>query len=459
MKYTTAIAGLTTLLCLPGSYGLPLGNAAAPVTGVVEPVLRDVQQRVQHSKLPTTLREATPQLLQPGEQIAGSLNRLPEAIAIKNPLGEVVFRDIEMTPGVRVVEHEWLIWINQQALPLLQQANLRIIEQKHLPALNLSYVRVRTDQANDSRDYIESLLPAGAALQIQRNFIFAAQADSSAADVEKAQTQPLCDSPLPVGMIDTAIELSHPALASASINPRRFIADTLQAPVNHGTSVASLLVASSADYQGMIPQAQLFAASVFYQRDAYSQGATSESLINALNWLAENKVAVINMSLAGPDDPLLAFALQQVTANGIVVVAAVGNAGPASSPLYPAAYADTIAVTAVDNDNAVYRWAVQGEHVDIAAQGVRMQVARAAGGFSKESGTSLAAPLVSGFIACQLAQQHRGDASSRLPDIRRALAQHAIDLGSAGKDPVFGMGRLQWQPRPEQQLSGASTAN
>lgn len=253
---------------------------------------------------------------------------------------------------------------------------------------------------------------------------------------DKSLQWPRCVQPMKVGMIDTAINPNHPSLINATIERQSFVHDTLSEPLGHGTSIASLLVGNSADYQGVIANAHLFAASVFYQRDAYSQGASTESLVNALDWLVGHQVSVINMSLAGPDDPLLAFAIDALSNTKTVIVAAVGNAGPASKPLYPAAYPHTVAVTAIDDQQAIYRWAVQGEHVDIAAAGVAVNVARASGGFARESGTSLAAPIVSGFLACYLA------ATTEPWSLETVLADYSVDLGEPGKDPVFGVGRL-----------------
>ena len=123
--------------------------------------------------------------------------------------------------------------------------------------------------------------------------------------------------------------------------------------------------------------------------------------------------------------------------NGKVIVAAAGNEGPFAEPLYPAAYDGVIAVTAVAVDGSVYRWANQGDHVEFSALGVSVPTARADGSIGRESGTSLATPVISAFLACELLQQ-RGDIGRALDSLRT----RALDLGATGRDPVFGHGLL-----------------
>ena len=161
------------------------------------------------------------------------------------------------------------------------------------------------------------------------------------------------------------------------------------------------------------------------------------NLVRALNWLVEQKVIVINMSLAGPDNKILALAIQKTIQSGIAITAAAGNEGPAAPPAYPAAYPDVIAVTAVDNAQKIYRWANRGAYIDFAAIGVGVLTARSTGGLGKETGTSMAAPKVTAAVACIA-----NGTQQPLPAMLEALKQHVIDLGAPGRDPVFGDGLL-----------------
>ena len=123
----------------------------------------------------------------------------------------------------------------------------------------------------------------------------------------------------------------------------------------------------------------------------------------------------------------------------VVLVAAAGNRGPRAKPVYPAAYRGVIAVTAVDRNRQVYRRAGRGDHIDLAAPGVRVWTAASVRGARQKTGTSFAAPFVT--AAAAIAQHHLG---ARGHDaVLAALAERAMDLGKTGKDTVFGHGLVQ----------------
>jgi minor extracellular protease Epr len=86
-------------------------------------------------------------------------------------------------------------------------------------------------------------------------------------------------------------------------------------------------------------------------------------LLRAIDWLVGQRANVLNFSLAGPPNLLLEHAVRKVAAKGTVLVAAAGNAGPDSPAAYPAAYADVVAVTAIDRFRRPYVWANRGGYV------------------------------------------------------------------------------------------------
>jgi subtilisin family serine protease len=173
--------------------------------------------------------------------------------------------------------------------------------------------------------------------------------------------------------------------------------------------------------------------------DVYGSGPTGGSaaiLARALSWLAESRTAVINISLVGPPNRVLEAAVKGLTARGHLLVAAVGNDGPAARPLYPAAYPDVVAVTAVDGRGRVLLEAGRGEHVDFAAPGADMAAAHPAGGFAPVRGTSFAAPLVAGELARRLQAPDPAAAGAALNGLTRA----ASDAGARGRDRIYGAG-------------------
>ena len=97
-----------------------------------------------------------------------------------------------------------------------------------------------------------------------------------------------------------------------------------------------------------------------------------------------------------------------------------------------------VGVTAVDSANRIYRYANRGRHVTFAAPGVRVKVADDGGGYSTESGTSMAAPYAAAIIAQAVA---KGAAPSN-SEVLAALKATAIDLGAKDFDDVFGYGLI-----------------
>jgi subtilisin family serine protease len=144
------------------------------------------------------------------------------------------------------------------------------------------------------------------------------------------------------------------------------------------------------------------------------------------------------MSFAGARDPAVERHLVAARQRGIVLVAAMGNAGPNSPPLYPAAFSGVIAVTATDEQDRIFRQANRGNHVAIAAPGVNLWLPTLNGGYHRISGTSFAAAEVSGVVALMLERNPR-----LTPDaVLKALTTTARDLGPRGNDNQFGAGLI-----------------
>ena len=201
----------------------------------------------------------------------------------------------------------------------------------------------------------------------------------------------------------------------------------------HGTAIAELLVG-----QGRLNNARLYAASVIAQTSNREVGTGVPELIRAIDWLQKSGVSLVNVSLAGPYNKLLDRAIQSATAKGMLIIAAVGNSGPDARPRYPAAFDSVIAVTAVDSEGEIYNNAVRGGHVDVAAPGVDVFVNVGVDG-KYLSGTSIAAPFVTALIASNKDLVAMESAS----EVRGAIANQSVDLGSPGPDPVYGVGLVR----------------
>ena len=117
----------------------------------------------------------------------------------------------------------------------------------------------------------------------------------------------------------------------------------------------------------------------------------------------------------------------------MVVVAAVGNDGPAAPPSYPASYPGVVAVTAVDGRARPLIEAGRALHLDYAAPGADIRAANRKGKAKSVRGTSFATPLVAARLAAAL------DAGGNW---RTTLDREAEDLGPRGPDSQYGRGVL-----------------
>lgn len=234
-----------------------------------------------------------------------------------------------------------------------------------------------------------------------------------------------------VGLIDAGVDIAHPVFHEAVIHPWG-CADRIL-PSAHGTAVASLLIGQGTDFHGVLARAELYAANVYC--DAPTGGAV-DALAAAFSWLAQQRVAVINVSLVGPDNAALAQIVRALTARGYLLVAAVGNDGPAAPPLYPASYPRVIGVTGVDKHRRVLIEAARGNQVMFAAPGADMLAADIGGKYSAVRGTSFAAPIVAALLAQTVSAPDVGARDAAV----EALARQAIDLGPPGRDLTYGFG-------------------
>jgi subtilisin family serine protease len=165
--------------------------------------------------------------------------------------------------------------------------------------------------------------------------------------------------------------------------------------------------------------------------------ATSAVLLKSFEWSIDQGARVLNLSFAGPRDPLMEKAVRAAHARRAILVAAAGNAGPSAPPAYPAAYPQVIAVTATDSADRLYAQANRGAYIAMAAPGVDILAPTAGHAHQLHSGTSFAAAHVSGIIALLLERNpHLSAETARL-----ALTAAASDLGAPGPDEQFGAGR------------------
>jgi len=228
-----------------------------------------------------------------------------------------------------------------------------------------------------------------------------------------------------LGLIDGGVG-RHPAFDGVAIDQRGFAGDPR--PSGHGTAVASLMVGRASAFHGVAPGAPLLVADVYGGSPA---NGSAIAIVRAMGWLASRGARVVNISLVGPPNPVLAAGMKVLQARGVIIVAAVGNDGPAAPPQYPASYPGVIAVTGVDAKGKPLIEAGKPLHLDFAAPGADIAGAVPGGGWERLRGTSFAAP----FVAASLARLDRGNAGSALATLG---AQARPAKGAVGRGIVCG---------------------
>ena len=239
--------------------------------------------------------------------------------------------------------------------------------------------------------------------------------------------------PVRIGLVDTGLDWTHPALRRVALREHG-CADGLPHPSAHGTAVASLLAGRDGVFRGAHPEAALHAVDVYCGAPT---GGSAEQVARGLAWLARERIAVINISLVGPANVLLERVVAALVGRGHLLVAPVGNDGPAAAPLYPASWPGVVGVTGTDSGRRLLPEAGRGPQVMFAAPGADLAAAASRDPrFVPVRGTSFAAPTVAGLLAARLAAPGRDAAAAALA----ALSALALDLGPAGRDPGFGQG-------------------
>ena len=237
-----------------------------------------------------------------------------------------------------------------------------------------------------------------------------------------------------VAVIDSGVDETHPTLQGAVTGRFDAIGDANKAHP-HGTAVASIVGARS-QLLGAAPEARLLPIRAFSAETRAGAQGTTVHILRGLDWAGKQAAKVVNMSFAGPSDAKLSEFLAAGTRGGAIYVAAAGNAGPNSPPLFPAADPNVIAVTATDAQDRVFPAANRGPYICVAAPGVDILVAAPNGNYGLSSGTSMAAAQVSGIVALML----QGKPGLNLSAAREALTRSARDLGAPGPDRDFGAG-------------------
>ena len=242
-----------------------------------------------------------------------------------------------------------------------------------------------------------------------------------------------------IAVLDSGIDYTHPDLNDNYKGGYDFINydnDPMD-DYGHGTKVAGVIAAEDNSFGivGVSPEASIYGVKVIRNDGA---GYLS-SVIQGIEWAIDNDMDIITMSL-GTQIPSISFenAVNNAYNSGVLVVASAGNLGgnTPDTVVYPAKYDSVIAVSAIDRNNNLASFSSIGPAVELTAPGLFTTSTLMGGNYSSFSGTSAAAPYVSGVAALLMVLEP----SLTNVQIRQQLQMGAIDLGGPGRDTKFGFG-------------------
>jgi subtilisin family serine protease len=394
------------------------------------PAARAQLPQVQVPKVPVPGVPALPEVTR---AVAGNLRDLAGARALR---AERLLREhraeLDRDPrGDLVVRAEVIaIDITQAALDKALAAKFSVLRTEELAGLGVKLTILQTPEgmsASRGLKRLRKLDPEGS-YDFNHVYLDSGEVDPGQASLGSVDPRPNAGDGTNgrVGLIDGGVDGAHQTFSRLQV--QRHGCDGTIVPSAHGTAVASILVA-----RGNI--AEVFAADVYCGQPT---GGAVDAVAAAFGWLARERVAVINVSLVGPRNALLERVVTTLVARGHVIVAAVGNDGPAAPPLYPAAYEGVVGVTGVDARHRVLIEACRGKHVDFAALGAQVSAAaQAPDQFSAVRGTSFAAPAVAALMV-----ELREPDAMRRAQLLAKLDGIAQDLGKPGRDDIYGAGEL-----------------
>ncbi len=267
-----------------------------------------------------------------------------------------------------------------------------------------------------------------------------------------------------VAIVDTGIDLEHPDLQAKIVAGYDFVNndDVAQDDHGHGTHCAGIAGAISNNAVGVAGvnwQTRLMPVKVLNDAGSGFYSAVAAGIV----WAADHGATVISLSLGGSAaSTTLSAAVNYAYTQGVVIVAAAGNGYTSgNAPTYPAALPNVIGVAATTTTDTHAYYSNTGAYVDIAApggdsSGLILSTLWTSGGHSYGSlaGTSMATPHVAGLVALL-----RGIAPALTPaEVATLIQSSAVDLGAAGRDDVFGWGRIDVLAAVQAASSPAPTA-
>lgn len=209
-----------------------------------------------------------------------------------------------------------------------------------------------------------------------------------------------------VAVVDTGIDVGHPEFERRILRTQNFTREggayDATDKLGHGTHVAGIIAGKTC---GIAPEAKIIACKVFGESNGFQFQDAFRFLVK---WNEEqgeeNRIAAVNCSWGGPYDSIIHYLIRKLNSQGTVVVASAGNAGdgdPTTEEIFnwPGFLYEPVTVGAVNKDATAAKYSSSYDGIDLGAPGTEVYSAWPGGGYKLLSGTSMAAPHVTGALA------------------------------------------------------------
>jgi subtilisin family serine protease len=246
-----------------------------------------------------------------------------------------------------------------------------------------------------------------------------------------------------IAVLDTGMQRTHADLDGIHVvSPFNEITGTtdVRDGHGHGTHVIGEIAAETNNglgIAGIAPGVSIMPVKVL----ADNGSGSFSDILDGIDWARTHGANVISMSLGGPLPAATVAAFQPTFdaayAAGITIVAAAGNNGNGTIS-YPAAFDHVLSVAATDNADRHASFSNSNAFVDLSAPGVSILSTTIDGGYGRMSGTSMSTPHVAA-VAGLILSAHPTES---VDQVEAALRATAVDLGTPGRDDIFGSGRV-----------------
>jgi thermitase len=242
-----------------------------------------------------------------------------------------------------------------------------------------------------------------------------------------------------IAIIDSGVDATHPDLSNKLLSGYNFLGENTDTRdvLGHGTAVAGAAAAQSNNLDGI--------AGVAWQNPIMplvvlnsNNYATYYNIARAVIYAADRAVRVINISIGGTSpSSTLQNAVNYAWDRGAILFASAMN-NATSTPYYPAACTNVMAISATTSSDTRAGWSNYGNWVALSAPGESILTTSNGGGYGPRSGTSFSSPIVAGVAGLIFS----ANPSLINQDVADILMENSDDLGVTGFDPYFGFGRV-----------------